>query len=213
MAELKGRMEKGGVSAVEVADAFKTATAAGGLFFKGMETASKTLDGLISTMKDDLATFGRSMVDQFMPMIKDAVKEVSALAQALTRMDQGTRSTVLVVAGLAAGMGPLIFGLGAATKAVATFKLGLELLGKNPQILVLVGLVTATLLVANAFKQAKIESDAYAASQKRRATLEEALLLTAAAQARIDTAKRSLNQGRIETGNKLLTMQEALHGE
>jgi tape measure domain-containing protein len=213
MAELKARMEKGGVSAIEVSDAFKTATAAGGLFFKGMETASKTLDGLISTMKDDLATFGRSMVDQFMPMIKEAVKDVSALAQALTRMDEGTRSAVLVVAGLAAGLGPLIFGLGVATKAVATFKLGLELLGKNPQILVLVGLVTATLLVANAFKQAKIESDAYAASQKRRATLEEALLLMSKAQIRIDADDRILKKARIDSGNKLLTMEQALTDE
>ena len=77
MIVLRQEMEKGQITAAMIQDAFRTATSQGGQFYKGMETASKTLTGLISTMKDDIATVGRSFVEDLMPVIKDIVKGVS----------------------------------------------------------------------------------------------------------------------------------------
>lgn len=53
MIDLKKRMEEGGISAQEVADAMATATAEGGRFYQGMEKGSKTLEGRLSTLKDN----------------------------------------------------------------------------------------------------------------------------------------------------------------
>lgn len=52
MATLKKRMEAGGISAQEVAQAFKDATSAGGRFFGMTERQASSLSGLWSTTKD-----------------------------------------------------------------------------------------------------------------------------------------------------------------
>ena len=54
MAQLKKRMEAGGISAQEVTQAFRDATSAGGRFFGMTERQSSTLTGLWSTTKDTL---------------------------------------------------------------------------------------------------------------------------------------------------------------
>lgn len=54
MSVLKKEMEDGKISAEMVADAFKTATSEGGLFYKGMERGSKTLSGTFSTLMDNI---------------------------------------------------------------------------------------------------------------------------------------------------------------
>lgn len=81
MADLKKDMEAGAISAEMVTAAFKSATSQGGMFFKGMEKASKTFSGLMSTMKDDwnawLATIGKPMLEP----LKNIVREVSKLLQ------------------------------------------------------------------------------------------------------------------------------------
>ena len=57
MAEVKTRMEAGAVSADEVTEAFKSATAEGGLFYQSMEKQSKTFNGQMSTLKDNAMSF------------------------------------------------------------------------------------------------------------------------------------------------------------
>lgn len=69
MDQLRDRMSKGGISAEEVAEAFKTATSEGGQFYKGMETASTTFDGLISTLKDN----ANSLVGEVVKPISDSL--------------------------------------------------------------------------------------------------------------------------------------------
>lgn len=57
MAEVKARMEKGAISAEEVTEAFKSATAEGGLFYGSMDKQSKTFNGQMSTLKDNAMSF------------------------------------------------------------------------------------------------------------------------------------------------------------
>ena len=56
MADLKKAMEDGKISAEMVGEAFKIATSEGGQFFKGMEEGSKTFNGQLSTLKDNVNT-------------------------------------------------------------------------------------------------------------------------------------------------------------
>lgn len=62
MATLKDEMEKGKISAQDVADAFTTATSEGGRFYQGMDKGSKTLSGRMSTLRDNAKTAIRAMI-------------------------------------------------------------------------------------------------------------------------------------------------------
>ena len=54
MRQLRDEMADGEISFEMVAEAMKTATSEGGLFYKGMETGSKTLSGTFSTLMDNI---------------------------------------------------------------------------------------------------------------------------------------------------------------
>jgi len=122
VASLKKKMEQGAISADMVTESFKRATSEGGKFYKGMETASKTLEGLISTLKDDLATAGRAIVESLIPVIKDVVKWISSLAQWFAALDEEARKNILMMAGVAAAIGPVLMGIGQASQAIDTLK-------------------------------------------------------------------------------------------
>lgn len=83
MSDLKDEMSKGAISADMVADAFKLATSEGGQFYKGMEEASKTTSGLISTLKDN----ANSLIGEvFQPISESLLQEI--LPAALGYIDQ-----------------------------------------------------------------------------------------------------------------------------
>ena len=83
MEQLRDRMSKGGISAKEVEQAFIDATSAGGQFANGMENASKTTEGLISTLKDNAT----ALVGQVFQPISDSIKN-DLLPAALQYVDQ-----------------------------------------------------------------------------------------------------------------------------
>lgn len=60
--QLTKRMEQGKVPVEEIDEAFRSATAAGGQFYKGMKEMSSTVTGLTSTLKDQLAAVIRQML-------------------------------------------------------------------------------------------------------------------------------------------------------
>lgn len=72
VADLKTAMEEGAISADMVTLAFKSATSAGGLFYNGLEKRSQTLEGKISTLKDNFVTALQRMAEAFLPLMKSA---------------------------------------------------------------------------------------------------------------------------------------------
>lgn len=73
MKDLKKAMEKGAISADMVTLAFKAATSEGGMFFGNLEAQSQTLQGRISTLKDNFVTALQKMAEAFLPMMKTGV--------------------------------------------------------------------------------------------------------------------------------------------
>lgn len=113
--ELRKEMERGAGPTVEqVAEAFKTATAEGGRFNNGMEMASKTFEGLVSTMHDDIDQFkgeiGKSVIENL--KLKDAIKLVSEAAQYLKKqfieLDPALKTVTAGVVALTLAFGALI---------------------------------------------------------------------------------------------------------
>jgi tape measure domain-containing protein len=112
IAVLKEEMSQGAISADMVTAAFQSATSEGGLFFGGMEAASKTLSGQFSTLMDDGMALGRSFLEMILPAIKDLMAGASGLIKSLMGLDDGTKSVILTIAGVAAVMGPAIGAIG-----------------------------------------------------------------------------------------------------
>ncbi len=65
MASLYDRISKGTMSVDEITESMRYATSEGGKFFQSMEKQSQTLNGQISTLKDNLSSFGGEV---FRPM-------------------------------------------------------------------------------------------------------------------------------------------------
>ena len=62
--------------------AFKRMTSEGGIFFKGMEIASQTLTGKISTLKDNIALTKAAIGSALLPILKPAIDGLINLAGA-----------------------------------------------------------------------------------------------------------------------------------
>lgn len=181
MSSLKDKMSKGAISADQVTEAFKMATSQGGLFYKGMETASKTFDGLTATLKDDIATMGRSFVENLMPILKDIVKGISSAAQWITGLDSTTKTIILTMGGFAAAAGPVLLAVGGIAKAILGLKAAAAAAGTSigaimgPAGLVigaLAVLATGIALFAAKAKAAKEETEKLNAAITRTASVE-----------------------------------------
>lgn len=71
MGTLRDEMEKGAISAQDVADAFKTATSEGGRFYNAMQSQSQTFNGQLSTLKDNAMQFLGDLTAGFTNKLKD----------------------------------------------------------------------------------------------------------------------------------------------
>ena len=84
MAEVRDRVSKGAVSFEEISEAMKVATSEGGQFYKGMEVASKTASGQISTLQDNVnALLGDlteglfdGLKNELLPRVTQAVEDI-----------------------------------------------------------------------------------------------------------------------------------------
>lgn len=72
MEEVYDRISKGGVSFEEITGAINQATSEGGQFYQGMEKASQTTQGLISTLKDA----AQSKIGELFSDISEKIKEL-----------------------------------------------------------------------------------------------------------------------------------------
>ena len=103
MAELKDAMSEGRISAEMVTLAFQAATSEGGLFFGNLEAQSQTLQGRISTLKDNFVTALQNMAEAFLPLMKAGVDVLIAF---------DWTPIVATVQSVAGGIGALIENMG-----------------------------------------------------------------------------------------------------
>jgi len=120
MSALADRMSKGAISADEVTAAFKKATSEGGQFYKGMETASTTFDGLVSTLKDN----ANSLVGEVVKPISDGLTKTllpQAIGMVQTLTDAFAKDGIPGLISAAGGVvGQILSGITAQLPAVIT---------------------------------------------------------------------------------------------
>ena len=84
MKSLYDRISKGTMSVEEITEAMKQATSAGGKYFQSMEKQSKTLNGQISTLKDNFSMFAGVLAEdttnaissEFLPAINNMIQSM-----------------------------------------------------------------------------------------------------------------------------------------
>lgn len=160
IASLKDKMSAGGISAEMLSDAFMSATAEGGKFFGGMDKASRTLPGLLSTLNDDFMTMGRSFSDILMPAAMDLVKQLSGVAKSISEISEPAKNAVISVSLFAAIMGPLALGIAGVTKAMAFFSTAMT---AHPigMVIAAVAVLTAGLIALTAAMKSSAEQKVF----------------------------------------------------
>lgn len=106
MKDLKEAMEKGAISADMVTAAFRIATSEGGMFYGNLEAQSQTLQGRISTLKDNFVTALQNMAEAFLPLMKAAVDTMIAFDW--TPVVGTVQAIAASITSLADGIGTLI---------------------------------------------------------------------------------------------------------
>jgi len=122
MTQLKDEMSKGMISVDMVTDAFKSATSAGGLFYKSMDTQSKTFYGRLSTLKDNFTLFLSKLGDALFPLVNSMLDGLAQLVDWFNTLGESTSQLIVMFGGLAAAIGPVMFIAG---KLMATFAGGI----------------------------------------------------------------------------------------
>jgi tape measure domain-containing protein len=157
MAQLKDEMSRGEISAQMVSDAFKQATAEGGLFYKGAERGSKTLFGLFSTLKDtgekSLRVLGEAIKDSFqlsenIPKFAARITKLTASLAAWIKAHPTLTKYIMKTALALAILGPALIVVGKAIKTVSATMSVFSLLGTG--ISKLPKIVTGIRAIANA---------------------------------------------------------------
>jgi tape measure domain-containing protein len=188
-------VSEGKVGFNELNQAFKNMTSEGGVFYKGMETASQTLSGKFSTLKGNMSMLGAAVMEEVLPTVKSLVDFANKAVKSWSNMGSGMKSVILSV-----GSGLAVFGpaLGTITKMTTTFgklipllktttvaingartaQLGLNAaMAANPTMLLVAGLAAAgtALAVFIAKQKAAAEEgiDYAAATQKQKTAIEE----------------------------------------
>ena len=162
MAQLKKEMEGGGISAAIVADAFKIATSEGGRFFNSMNDQSKVFWGRLSNLQDALDSFLRSLGEKLLPVAKVVVDVLIKIVEAFNKLPDGMKTFIFIMAGVAAAIIAVIFGVSALTTAIAA--LGVTLNVSLVGIPLLIGAIAAGvyLLVSNFNYLARVAQNVFA---------------------------------------------------
>jgi tape measure domain-containing protein len=80
----------------------------GGFAAGAMERLSETASGKFSTALDNLKLAGASLAESLLPTVKQLLDKFVGLMQALTQLSPETKKFVLIAAGIAAAIGPLL---------------------------------------------------------------------------------------------------------
>lgn len=108
-----------------------------------MKQQSKTLFGLLSTLRDNVEMAMRDIGNAMLPVIRELlpqmINKVRKLSQSFANLSDSTKRYMIIIAGAAALIGPLLIGLGGIARALASIGTvvkalagGLSLLAAHP---------------------------------------------------------------------------------
>ena len=100
----------------------------GGFAHGAMERLSQTAAGKFSTALDNLKQAGASLGNVLLPYVTAAIDKVTELAAGFMKLDDSTKTTIVVVAAIAAAIGPAVIAFGALHKGFVAVNLVLPMM-------------------------------------------------------------------------------------
>ena len=102
------KLGAGRVSVDQFNEVLKSFSEEGGFAAGAMERLSETASGKFSTALDNLKLAGAALADSLLPTVKQLLDKFVGLMQAITALSPETKKYVLIAAGIAAALGPLL---------------------------------------------------------------------------------------------------------
>ena len=123
------------------------------------ESAAETGLGPLQQLKNSIGDVGEEIGKVLMPMVQAAANVLKEFATWLQGLPSSVKTTIVVVGGLAAAVGPLLIGLGSILKMLPAIKAGFAALtGPIGLITLVIGAATAALVGFNeSLRQASME--------------------------------------------------------
>ena len=144
-------------------------------------------------IKEEAAELG----EQLLPLVLKVVQGVGGLVDKFADLSDEQKKAILITAGVAAAIGPLLIGAGQAIKAVNTlgtaFK-ALSVVGGGPLALALAALAAAIAVIATGMAKAKKEAQAFADAMSGAAELETIQQVIKAKAKEIEYQKKLIEQ-------------------
>lgn len=132
---LRKFIEQGKVTFPLLQELLKSTAQEGGIFFGGMEAQSKTLSGVFSTFKDNVSLALARIGDAIANAI-DLRKVMGQLSNAVARaadwfgnLSPGMQKVIVIAAGVAAALGPVLFVIGKLIAVGPVLVTGLKAIG------------------------------------------------------------------------------------
>lgn len=120
MATLKEEMSDGAISAEMVGDAFEYATQKGQPFYNAMENGSKTVNGRISTLKDNFNIMLGTLTESLLPIFEKVVDKLIELTEKFSNLSDEQKENILKWGAIVAAIGPALIVFGKLTSGVGT---------------------------------------------------------------------------------------------
>lgn len=123
------------------------------------ESAADTALGPVKQMQNAIGDLGEELAKVFMPVLQVVARMVQTFVQWLSGWPPAGKAAIVVIAGLAAAVGPLALGLGTIVKLLPAIKIGLAALtGPVGAITLAIGAATAAFIGFNAsMRQASLD--------------------------------------------------------
>lgn len=112
MATLKEEMGEGKISAKMVGDAFEYATQKGQPFYQAMENGAETVNGRISTLKDNFMIMIGNLTESLLPIFEKVVDKLIELTEKFSNLSDEQKEQVLKWGAIIASIGPVLMILG-----------------------------------------------------------------------------------------------------
>lgn len=90
-------------------------------FAGGIEKQSQTFNGVLSTLKDNMALAASSFGEMMLPVLKKLATALQGLAEWIRGLTPETKSIIIQMGLFAASIGPVLYALGLLTTALAFF--------------------------------------------------------------------------------------------
>ena len=107
---------------------------------------ARTQDGAANSTRIAMAqvrSAGETIGAIFLPLVSKAAAAVAGWAEKFGNLDKNTQQIILVVAGVAAALGPLLIGVGAVAKAIVAVNVAMTTLAANPVVLAIIAITVA----------------------------------------------------------------------